>query len=113
MSKAEELNEQLYERMAAEQKEFYEHLLTLPPKEILDKAYEYAVREDIVLTMENADLSINQCKGLLKLDKPLDHVFRKYQDRDTEYMDDLRLSVEGLADEMLRLERHAQEHSGR
>lgn len=99
---AEELNTQLYEKMFAEQQAFTEHLLTLSPKEILDKAYEYTVREDIVLTMEEADLSAKQCKALLKSDTPLADVFSKFQDRETDYMDTVRDTLESHANSIIR-----------
>ena len=79
-----------------------EYLLTLPPKEILDKAYEYAVREDILLTMEENDLSGKQCRALLKSDAPLADVFSKFQGRDTDYMDTILDTLESHAKGLCR-----------
>ena len=44
------LNTQLYQKMFAEQEQFKEELMQLPPGEILQKAYEYVCREDILLS---------------------------------------------------------------
>ena len=41
----EELNTRLYEKMFAEQERFRDWLLSQPPAEILNHAYEYTVRE--------------------------------------------------------------------
>ena len=38
--------------MFAEQERYRKHLLTLPPEEILDCAYAYTTREDILLSLE-------------------------------------------------------------
>ena len=56
----EEMNTALYEKMSAEQGKFRDWLLTQPPEEILNHAYEYTVREDMVMAMENLDLSHGQ-----------------------------------------------------
>ena len=47
-----ELNAALYERMAAEQERYKAWLLKQSPGEILDHCYEYTIREDIVMAME-------------------------------------------------------------
>ena len=61
-----ELNTLLYQKMFAEQESYRQHLLTLPPEEILDNAYEYTIREDILLSLEYNDLTNKQCQVLLK-----------------------------------------------
>ena len=43
--KQEEMNTQLYEKLAAEQTKYRDWLMGQPPEEILNHAYEYAVRE--------------------------------------------------------------------
>ena len=49
---ANDLNAALYEKMAAEQDQYRDWLKSQPPEEILHHAYEYSVREDIVMAME-------------------------------------------------------------
>ena len=46
-----DLNTALYEKMAAEQDKFREWLKIQPPEEVLNHAYEYTIREDIVMAM--------------------------------------------------------------
>ena len=60
----EELNTALYKKVFAEQEQYREWLLSQPPDEILNHCYEYTVREDIVLALEEYDLSDKQCKAL-------------------------------------------------
>ena len=67
----EELNTALYKKVFAEQEKYQEWLLSQPPDEILNHCYEYTVREDIVLALEEYDLSDKQCKALLKSPSPL------------------------------------------
>lgn len=60
-------DEQLYEKVRQEQAAFRDELLTWRPEGILDKAWEYLVREDILLTMEYNELDDEQAKALLEL----------------------------------------------
>ena len=53
-------NTALYEKMAAEQDKFRDWLKSQPPEEILKHTYEYTVREDILMAMEELDLPQSQ-----------------------------------------------------
>ena len=97
-----EINTRLYEKMFAEQEQFKEQLLHLTPIEILDRAYEYCVREDILLVLEDSDRSKEQCEALLKSDTPLADVFLRFQKRETDYMDTVRDTLECYANELIR-----------
>ena len=63
---SEELTTRLYEKMEAEQKQYREWLLTQPPDEILNHTYEYTMRQDILIAMEEQRLSDKQAQALLK-----------------------------------------------
>ena len=67
----EELHTELYERMFEEQEQFRSELLGKSPQEVLDHAYEYVMREDLLLSLEYNDLSEKQCRALLKSKTPL------------------------------------------
>ena len=58
----EELNTALYKKVFAEQEQYREWLLSQPPNEILNHCYEYTVREDIVLALEEYDLPISSAR---------------------------------------------------
>ena len=51
----EELNTELYERMFEEQERFRSELLGKSPQEVLDHAYEYVMREDLLLSQEEQE----------------------------------------------------------
>ena len=83
----EELNTRLYEKMFAEQEQFRDWLLSQPAAEILNHAYEYTVREDILISLEYHDLEDNQARALLKSGKPLKQIFERWEKQETSYMD--------------------------
>ena len=69
-------NTKLYEKMFEEQEKFRGWLLSQPPKEILNHTYEYTTREDILMTLENNDLRLDQAQALLSSPTPLADVRR-------------------------------------
>ena len=72
----EELNTALYQKMEREQDKYRKWLVQCPPEEILSHAYEYAVREDILMAMEELNLPDDQAMALLKQRGLLDDVFK-------------------------------------
>ena len=97
-----EKNTALYEKMAAEQDTFRDWLKSQSPEEVLNHAYEYTVREDIVMAMEELELSDNQAQALLDSPSPLADVYRHFEKLETGYMDVIRESIEERANEMHR-----------
>ena len=97
-----ELNVLLYQKMAAEQANYRAYLLTLPPEEILELAYAYATREDILIAMEHNDLSTRQVQALMKSDTPLEDVYHHYEKHGAGRMGDIWNMVEARANEVLR-----------
>ena len=87
----EELNTALYQKMFAEQAQYRDQILTMTPQQILDQAYEYVCREDILLSLEYNDLSNKQAEALMKSDTPLADIFRKWE---TGHMREIKLSPE-------------------
>ena len=53
----------LYNKMQQEQNEYRAWLLAQPPEEILNHAYEYSSREDILIALENASLRPAQLRA--------------------------------------------------
>ena len=89
-----DLNTALYEKMAAEQDKYRDWLKSQPPEEILHHTYEYTVREDIVMAMEELELTDAQAKALLGSPSPLADVYRYFEKLETGYMDVIRDSIE-------------------
>ncbi len=95
---------ELYDKMKAEQDKYREWLLSQSPSEILDHTYEYTMREDIVMAMEELELTPKQAKALLKSPCPFADVFEEFRDRETEYMDTIRDSIETRANDVIKRE---------
>ena len=93
-----DLNTALYEKMAAEQDKYRDWLKSQPPEEILHHTYEYTVREDIVMAMEDLELTDAQAQALLDSPTPLADVYRHFEKLETGYMDVIRDSIENRAD---------------
>ena len=97
----EELNSELYNRMFEEQEHYRNWLLNLPPEEILFHAFSYSVREDILMTQEENNFSIEKCKALLESPTPLADMKRAYDKTETNYMDDIRSIMENHANDVI------------
>ena len=97
----ETINTQLYEKMFAEQERYRDWLLHQPPEEILNHTYEYTTREDILMTLEDNDFSFEQAWALLSSPTPLADVFKEFENRETDYMDVVRDSMESRANTII------------
>ena len=95
-------NARLYEKMKAEQDRYRGWLLHQEPSEILDHTYEYTMREDIVMCMEELELQPEKARALLRSPCPLSDVYKEFRDRETEHMDTIRDSIETEADKSLQ-----------
>ena len=72
---AEDLNTRLYEKMYAELDAYREQLKRLSPNDILAKASEYAVKQDIVMYVASAYIDDHMVTVLLKAEKPLEEIY--------------------------------------
>ena len=97
----EELNTTLYQKMFDEQEAYRSELLSMPPEEILEHAYAYTIREDILISMEYHDLSDSQAKELLKSKTPVADIFDKWLDHETDYMGDIWDMITDHADSLV------------
>ena len=103
------LNTQLYQKMFSEQAHFKDWLMSQTPEEVLNHAYEYTCREDILLSLEYNDLSPRQAKALLKSPTPLADVFKKWDSwEDNHHMENIWNAVEARANEVVRADFIAQ-----
>ena len=98
------LQEQLLKRMRQEQEKYYTWLTAQPPEEILRHAYEYSVREDIILATEEMNLTPAQMRALLKSPAPLADVYKDFSKLETDYMSIMAQCVEDRADDLLKKE---------
>lgn len=96
--------EQLCEKMRVEQSAYCLWLTAQPPEEILHHAYEYSVREDIILATEEMNLTLAQVRALLKSPAPLADVYKDFSKLETDYMSIVAQCVEDRADDLLKKE---------
>ena len=96
--------EQLCEKMRVEQSAYCLWLTAQPPEEILHHAYEYSVREDIILATEEMNLTPAQVRALLKSPVPLADVYKDFSKLETDYMSIVAQCVEDRADDLLKKE---------
>lgn len=99
-----ELNTRLYEKMEAEQQQYREWLLAQPPDEILNHTYEYTMRQDILMAMEEMDLSEKQAQALLKSPCPLADVYKYFRNQEHGHMEQIRSAIECRANKVMREE---------
>ncbi len=94
-------NALLYEKMEREQEKYKAYLLEQSPSEILYHTYQYAMREDILMTMEDLELSPQQAKVLLKSPCPLEDVYKEFAAQETDHMDNIRNAIETRANTVI------------
>ena len=95
----------LYEKVVAEQNKFRDWLLMQPPEEILNHAYEYTVREDFVVALENLPLEDGQTAVLLASCSPLNDLFEVFAKLETDHRENIRDCIENRANELLMEQR--------
>lgn len=78
---------ELYEKMKAEQEAYEAKLLTMPPEEILKYAREYIAGEDILEAVYCGVLSEKSEKAMLRSASPLGDVVKEYRDMDRQNED--------------------------
>ena len=71
-------------------------------RQVLNHAYEYTVREDIVMAMEELELTATQAQALLDSPTPLADVYRYFEKLETGHMDVIRDSIENRANDVCR-----------
>lgn len=89
----------LYAKVKAEQSAFVDWLVQQPANVILDHAYEYAMREDILLSMEHYILTEEQEAALMALEKPLEALCNAYINTENAHMDEVWESVEQFSND--------------
>ena len=93
----EALQQSLYDKLSREQDKYRDWLKGQPPEEILHHSYEYTVREDILMSMEELTLSEAETRALLLSPSPMASLYDKFSDLETGYMDTIRDSIEETA----------------
>jgi hypothetical protein len=85
----EQLNALLYRKLETEQRNYKRWLMEQPPEVILENAYKYAMREDVLLCFEDNDLPDNLARALLRSSEPLEKIFATWEASGTGHMDSI------------------------
>ena len=98
--------EQLEAKMTEEFNTYRAWLLTQPPEEILNHAYEYSTKQDIILNVADAGLSPAQIETMLRSPCPLEDVFKDcaYIDQ-SDYSYKLKILISQRADDAMEQQR--------
>lgn len=94
--------EELYEKMISEQDKYRDWLLSQPPSEILNHTYEYTMKEDIIIAVDEMDISQKQARALLKSPCPLADIFEVFGNRESDHMENIRDTAESMANRIIR-----------
>jgi hypothetical protein len=98
----EELSVKLFEKAAKEQEEYRAALLSMQPKQILENAYQYVVREDILISLEHDSFNDKRVRALLKSQHPISDIYNQYIDIETGGMNGIRDAIEETANKRIR-----------
>ena len=100
----EKLKQNLLDKAKNEQAGYIEGLKKLLPEQILDKAYEKVMRDDILVAIEYSPLTEKQLKALFKLKNPVSACFDEWQKNDDTYMDRLMNTVDKFSEKLAQME---------
>lgn len=82
-----EVNIILRKKARAELTILRKQLLAKSPQEVLDRAYEYATKSDMVTLINETAFSAEQAKALLRRPRLLDSLFKEYGNHSSNSMD--------------------------
>ena len=103
--------EQLLTKMHSEFAEYEAWLLRQPASVILENAFQYTIKQDILMHAESVDLSPAQLETLLHMKSPLEEVFETYRNTDSDFlMIEMRDAMETCADDAMAVQRMATVH---
>ena len=105
--------EQLLTKMNSEFVEYEAWLLQQPASVILENAFQYTTKQDILMHAESVDLSPAQLETLLDMQSPLEEVFETYRNTDSDLlMIEMHDAMETCADDTMAVQRAAAIHEG-
>ena len=100
--------EQLLTKMNSEFAEYEAWLLQQPASVILENAFQYTTKQDILMHAESAELSPAQLETLLHSRAPLEEVFETYRNTDSDFlMLEMHDAMETCADNAMAVQRTA------
>lgn len=89
-----DMHKQLLEKLEKELENYRQYLLTLPCEEAIEHSYEYTIKKDIVIAIENCYITEEEYKLLLKSPCLLEDIFNTFNALDDDYMETINYSIE-------------------
>ena len=99
----------MHEKISRKLNGFYDKLLTLEPKEIIERAYEKATKDEIMGCLGTLELTYGQAQALYKSPAPLEECYQRWLKSDSSYFPDLHDCVEEAA---IQLEKEGKTKTG-
>lgn len=90
-------NKLLYEKVRVEYERFIEALKKMTPEQVIEKAYEKAIKEDMVTEIQQCNLTQEEANALYLEKYPLDLMYQEWLDTDVSFMGLLRDSIDDTA----------------
>ena len=88
------LKQRVQEKITNEYNDFIEELKKERPEVIIERAYEKVCKEEMLYVFEKNDLSVNECKSLLKCSNILDDCYSEWLKSDGNFNEMLEYAVE-------------------
>ena len=88
------LKQRVQEKITNEYNDFIEELKKERPEVIIERAYEKVCKEEMLYVFEKNDLSVNECKSLLKYSNILDDCYSEWLKSDGNFNEMLEYAVE-------------------
>lgn len=89
MTKNQNLKDKLYDKIEKEFKEFTKSLQLLQPNEIIEKAYEIAIKQELTYVIQSDLFSDKEIKNLLAVDELLSECYCEWLKNEDSIIDSL------------------------
>lgn len=89
MEEKDHLGQQLYDRASAELDAYITNLKQQPVEKIIDRAYELATKQDMLMLLEDDHFSLAELRELCKLEHPLQVIYGEWIGREDSRMQEL------------------------
>lgn len=98
----EQLAQQLYDRASQKLDAYIADLKTQTPDQIIDRAYEVSVKQDMLMVLEEHEFPQHELEELCKLEHPLDVIYNDWLHQDDSRMEELHRTIQDYAVQRLR-----------
>lgn len=90
-------NALLYEKIKAKYDDFIDELKQMTPKQVIEKAYEKVTKENMLIIIQENNLTSCEAKTLFRKKYPLEFMYREWLDTDVNEIQMLKESIDDTA----------------